>query len=162
MTDIKVPIGRGVAQFIPQQQEQKNPELLAQTEGAWLKALADQGKLRIFDGGNVGAGSETIIIPVPGETLHLISVSGVASATADLTLRSNISGAVIPIDVLQFTTEARSLSSNNARGFSIVGNGVDFIEWVYGAGGTINTNVLAYIEPSSTESSRGTTRVISI
>ena len=89
-------------------------------------------------------------------------MSAVASATGDLTLRSVISGLVIPIDVLQFTSEARDLSSNNARGFSIVGNGVDRLEWVYGAGATFNSNVLGYIESSDTESSRGTTTVVSI
>ena len=171
MSFIQVPIGKGITkfpnikrsqpEFIPQQKE-KSPELTASTEGAWLKSLADQGKLRVIVGGGAGVATETVITPASGETFHLIGASGDASGAGSLTLRAIVGGDSKIIDVMRFTTEQLNAEVKNARGFSLVGNGIDILQWTLQAGASYNDRVLGYIENTETQSSRGTTRIIEI
>ena len=131
--------------------EIKSPEQRAQTEGQWLKDLADEGKLvMVQEATNTNSTEFLTVTPNPGETFYLISATAAVtdSATSQVQLRLNSD----IVERVTFTAEIASIPFKTT-GLSVVGNGINTINLftTLGAAGSI----LGYVENTPTRSSRG-------
>ena len=95
MTNIKVPIGRGVAQFIPEE-FQKKPKTNSSAE--FLEDKANRGRIRTASATVTADGEVTSLTAANGETLFLTKASwAIASGNtgANRTVTLNVGGTAI-------------------------------------------------------------------
>ena len=168
MTDIKVPIGRGLTQQIEKfpnipksiPEFPKFQSKLATSDLEFFKKISDEGRLRINEGSfNTASstGTSAEIIPTNGETFYLLSasfnqkqqISGNTNLQNDGVNRQRNAFAGANINFLgQFSIATDSLIGNGVKSYRMrVTNGAG----TNACSGTL----VGYIEQSETLSSRG-------
>ena len=159
MVNITVPIKPkdkfGITRSEPDQRQQQDDKGLNEIQ--WLQKLADEG--RLIEQQETNAGSEVvneIIIP-NGSTFYLLEAKTTHNTTGDVNVNLivNIGGA-------QSTVKSARVGPNTSqdltvKGFSLIGNGIDFIAMDQLAGGSQTSFIFGYTQPSRTVSSRGNT-----
>ncbi len=151
MTDIKVPIGRGVAQFVPEVQKPQ----AATNEGDWLKRLADEGKLiSVAEATNSDNVEFLTFTPNNGETFYLISASASVTDSTTSQVRLRINADIV--ERVQFSPELQTIPFKST-GLSVIGDGINTMNMFTTAGAS--GALFGYIENTPVRSSRGTTQV---
>ena len=159
MVNITVPIKQkdkfGFPRSEPQQTKQQDEKGLNEIQ--WLQKLADEG--RLFEQSETITATEVfneIIIP-NGETFYLLEARGSINDTGTVTfhLIVNIGGKKTRIRSLRLT--GNDSVDLTIKGFSLIGNGVDFIGMETTNATSQTGYIYGYTQQSRTLSSRGTT-----
>ncbi len=157
MTLINIPIGRGTTRSNFQKKD--DLQLRAQSEGQWLNALANQGK--IHDAFGQGSQSSTLVSFTPnnGITLYLLEASytfETATTTNNADLQVTIGG--VTNSIRAGARAGAGPADLTVKGFSLVGNNTDLIRIQAGSpAGTYTGTLVFYLENTKTTSSRGGT-----
>ena len=160
MVNIKVPIGRGLLSQPRQQQSQ--PEFKATNDTEFRRILADKGKLFTNHGTRTATGTIVSVTPPAGSTFYLLKATATNSAngtTAEYNLTSRIKG----VSLIERNNGGTGLINLDLtiEGFSLVGDGTDQLRINQTTGNvSSNADIQGYLEPTSTESSRGTTSAL--
>ena len=169
MTDIKVPIGRGLTQQIEKFPNipKATPEFdktefrSSNSDLEFFKRIADEGRLRIDQGSFTTAsqtGTAASIIPNPGETFYLIRASYVQKTQISGSIRLQNDG----VNREVVTSPGANLTVSGFFGVAtdaLIGDGVKEYRIRAGQGAGTNSNsgtIIGYVETSPTRSSRGT------
>ncbi len=159
MVNITVPIKQRDKFGFPRSEPQQLKKIPQQGLGdlEFIQKLNDEGRVRTASGSLNGAGTIASIVPASGETLYLIkaSVDTATAGTKPRILSSTISGTIT--DFQTITLEDVISVDFNVVGISVVGNGVDLIRIRSAGAGTVSGNIIAYVLPTVTTSSRGST-----
>ena len=125
MTDIKVPIGRGVAQFVSEEFTKKS-EQKATTDLQFLKEIADKGQMITASGSATATGDVTSIEVPAGSTLYLITSTYSWTATGAGNANASAINLIVGPDIIE--SKRINLSTNDSGAFlapfaRLIGNG---------------------------------------